>query len=423
MREEILYFIWQLQYFNKQQVSTTLGQSLSITAPGTRNAHAGPDFENARLYYDGIEWVGSIEIHVNASEWNAHGHQHDAAYNRVVLHVVWEDDKEVFRQDGTTMPTLVLKDRVATSILQNYQRLVFQSPEQQAIPCASLLPQVDHLKKVSMLEQAAVLRLQQKSQEVLRQLKKNKGDWSVTAYQTLVRSFGFRVNTAPFEQLSLAVPLALVMKYQADFQALVAMLLGQAGLLEHADWPTGWKDSYQFLSQKHQLTNQLTRSQWRFFRTRPANFPTKRIVQLAALLHSHSADPTLFYDHCSRPQYNALFERSCKHLPEDVGALGQESIHKILINAVIPYQFAYGSFFQQQALKDQALTLLQSLPAEKNQLVSKFRNYGFPLKSALDTQAALELHRNFCEKKRCLSCVIGVSIIKNHELFVTSGAH
>lgn len=424
MREELLYFVWHLQYFDKQTITTTLGQSLNIVAPGTRNAHAGPDFNNARLHYDGIEWVGSVEIHVHASDWNTHGHQHDPAYNQVILHVVWNDDKIVYRQDGTPMPTLVLNNRVTTSVLQNYRQLVFQSSEQRDIPCASALRQVDDLKKVSMLEKAAALRLERKSEEVLGSLEKNQGDWSATAYQTLVRSFGFRVNTAPFEQLSQALPLALVTKYQADFHSLAALLLGQAGLIDQKDWPDHWRETYQFLQAKHQLNGSaLLRSQWRFFRTRPANFPTVRIVQLAALLHAHPSDLTQFFASVPLENYYALFDRSSQQLPDYVPAIGRESIHKILINAVVPYQFAYGNFFRQQATKDHALSLLQSLPAEKNQMVSKYRKYGYPIKTALDTQGALELYHSFCEKRRCLSCTIGESIIKNDELFVTSQSH
>ena len=424
MKEELLYFIWQLQYFNKQTITTTQGQPLAILAQGIRNAYSGPDFENARLHLDGIEWFGSVEIHVNASDWNVHGHQHDEAYNRVVLHVVWHEDRVVYRQDGTAMPTLTLKNRVDASVLQNYRQLVFPHSEQRAIPCARFLRQVEELKKVSMLDKAAALRLERKSQEIRERLERNRGDWSVTAYQTLVKSFGLRVNTAPFEQLSQALPLSLVTKYASDFQSLVTLLLGQAGLINDEGWPDAWRDSYQFLCAKHQLSdNALSGSQWRFFRTRPANFPTVRIVQLAALLASHSGDLTSLFTCMPLEQHYTLFDRSNRQLPHGIPTIGRESIHTILINAIVPYQFAYGDFFQQQDWKDHALSLLQAIPAEKNQLVSKYLSYGYPLKSAFDTQAVLELHGSFCEKKRCLSCTIGGSIIKNDELFVTSTPH
>ena len=423
VREELLYFVWQLQYFDKQAVATTEGQPLTILAPGMRNEHSGPDFDQARLHLNGMEWFGSVEIHVNASDWEAHGHQHDEAYNRVVLHVVWHEDRTVYRQDGTPMPTLELKQRVAPSVLQNYRQLVFEPSVRQAIPCAAQLSQVDSLTQLSMLEKTAVLRLARKSEAIAARLKKNRGDWTETAYQTLVKSFGFRVNSDAFEQLSTAVPLSLVRSYHHDLDALTALLLGQAGLVDDEAWPSAWRETYQFLQTKHQLVDStLSRSQWRFFRTRPANFPTVRVVQLARLLTTHAKDPTSLFARLSAEQHVALFktqDNSSGHVP----AMGTESIHKILINAVVPYQFAYGTFFREQPWKDHALSLWQALPPEKNQWVTKYRQYGYSLTSAFDTQAVLELHHSFCEPKRCLSCTVGGSIVKNSKLFVTSAPH
>ena len=368
-----------------------------------------------------MEWVGSVEIHLDASDWEVHGHQRDPAYNGVILHVVWHADRIVYRQDGTPMPTLVLKNRVAPSVIDNYRQLVFHTPDQQDIACATLLPEVNEIQKLTMLDKAAALRLERKSQEILDRLDKNRGDWSVTAYQTLFQSFGFRVNQAPFEQLSRAAPPSLLAKYQQDFTSVVALLVGQAGLLENEAWPKQWQETYEFLRIKHQLQGSaLARSQWRFFRTRPANFPTVRIVQLAAILVGYPAGLAPLFEPKSVPKLLALIKETQRALPELIPAIGRESVHKILINAVIPYQFAYGSFYKEQSRRDHALTLLQALPAENNRLVKKYRNYGYPLASALDTQAVLELHQSFCKPKRCLSCAIGGSIVKTDNLFATT---
>ena len=410
-----------LQYFSKQAITTEDGRAVTIIHPGVRNDYSGPDFANARVQLEDMEWVGSVEIHLNASDWNAHGHQRDPAYNGVILHVVWHADRVVRRQDGTTMPTLVLENRVAPSVINNYRQLVFHAPDQKDIACAPLLAEVDEIHKLAMLDKAAALRLERKSREVLEHLDRNRGDWSITAYQTLFQSFGFRVNQAPFEQLSRIVPPSLLAKYQYNFPSVVALLLGQAGLLEGEDWPSQWQETYEFLRVKHQLEGSaLSRSQWRFFRTRPANFPTVRIVQLAALLSGCGGELTTLFEPESVRKHCLLIKETQRLLPASTPAIGRDSVHKILINAVIPYQFALGSFFKDQSRKDHALTLLQTLPAEGNHLVGKYRGYGYPLTSALDTQAVLELHHGFCKPKRCLSCAIGGSIIKTGDFFVAS---
>ncbi len=401
---------------------TEAGQPLTIVRPGQRNTNSGPDFSDARIRVGEINWVGSVEIHVKASDWNAHQHQYDEAYNRVVLHVVWENDRPVYRADHTLIPTLELKSRVSPTLLQNYRHLVFQGPDQQDIPCAALLPQVDPLKKVSMLDRAAVLRLSRKSEDVRRLLDKNRGDWANTAYQMLLRSFGFGVNTAALEQLGYALPWSLLMKYQHDFDATVALLLGQAGLLVKGEWPAAWQDTYRFLSSKHQL-KPLRRSQWQFFRTRPANFPTVRVVQLAAVLTASTHRIEDLFALRTRSEYLTVFRQGNRYLADNTPTLGEGSIDKLLINAVVPYRFAQAEQLHQQHEKDQVLTLLQSVPAEKNRLVSKYKAYGFVLQSAFDTQAVLELDRTFCQAKRCLSCAIGTSIIKDQEIFVSSETH
>ena len=284
-----MYFVWALQYFSKQAITTEDGQTLTIVHPGVRNAHSGSDFTNARVQLGDMEWVGAVEIHLDASDWDAHGHQRDPAYNGVILHVVWHADRVVYRQDGTPMPTLVLENRVAPSVIDSYRRLVFHAPDQQDIACATLLPEVDEIQKLTMLDKTVAIRLERKSQEILERLDKNRGDWSVTAYQTLFQSFGFRVNQAPFEQLSRIVPPALLAKYQHDFTSVVALLLGQAGLLEE-EWPSQWQEAYEFLRIKHQLEGSaLARSQWRFFShpacqfsygaDRTASRPTGRMPQ------------------------------------------------------------------------------------------------------------------------------------------------
>jgi hypothetical protein len=99
--ESFLHYIWQFQYFQKAALKTTAGETLNIIKPGILNSDAGPDFAQAKIKIDSIDWVGNAEIHVKASEWYDHKHDRDSAYENVVLHIVWEDNKPVYRKDGT----------------------------------------------------------------------------------------------------------------------------------------------------------------------------------------------------------------------------------------------------------------------------------------------------------------------------------
>ncbi|HPW62239.1 MAG TPA: DUF2851 family protein, partial [Cyclobacteriaceae bacterium] len=112
MNESLLHYLWQFQYFDKRDLKTTVGETLNILKPGILNSDSGPDFSQVKVKIGDIDWVGNVEIHVQSSGWYEHKHDQDHAYEIVVLHVVWEENKPVYRNDSTRIPTLQLKDRV-----------------------------------------------------------------------------------------------------------------------------------------------------------------------------------------------------------------------------------------------------------------------------------------------------------------------
>src|SRR5882724_9724937 len=197
MSESFLHYLWQLQYFEKKNLLTSEGEQVTVLKTGTLNSNAGPDFFNAKIKIGEIDWVGNVEIHIKSSDWFAHHHEKDSAYDNVILHVVWDNDKPVLR-NGTAMPTLELKKRVGPSLLHEYKKLI-NSPT--AIACEKSFSQVDDLVKLSMLDKALMQRLETKASLVTELLKFNNNDWEETAYQLLSKNFGFKVNADPFFQL------------------------------------------------------------------------------------------------------------------------------------------------------------------------------------------------------------------------------
>ncbi len=425
MQEDFLYYIWKFQYFDKKDLTTCQGEPLNIFHPGVRNEHAGPDFLNSKIIIGEVTWHGHVEMHVNASDWYAHQHQTDKAYANVVLHVVWNNDQTIKQQDGTDMPMLAVSGRVPPELHQQYQKLVHtQAP----IPCASQLPQVAELIKASMLDKALFQRLTHKNRLVYQLLKDNKGDWEETAYQLLAYNFGFKVNASPFLNLALNLPLKAVTKHADNLLQVEALLLGQAGLLsietkQHDAYLEELKKEYSYLVHKYQLkSDAIHESHWKFFRLRPANFPTMRIAQFAQLLHRH---PHIF-DLLTNTPTKTLYEklavmqsaywqthyRFSQQSNTNLPGLGKASIENILINTVVPLLVAYGKAKDEQDYVDRAVAILQHLPAERNKITRYWEDTGIKVKSAFDSQALIELFNNFCTKKRCLSCNIGVTLVQ-----------
>ncbi len=425
MREHFLHFVWQFQYFNKTQLQTVCGQPIDIIRPGFSNANAGPDFSMAHVNIGSTEWHGNIEIHYRSAEWRQHKHQHDAGYNNVVLHVVWQHNEEAQRNDGTQIPVLELHNRIDPTLIDRYERLV---KAELAIPCADQLAQVPKLVLHDMLDRSLVERLEQRTQQVAALLKENGGDWEETTWQLLAKNFGFKTNSDAFFRLAQTLPLNTLARHANSLTQLEALLFGQAGLLAAATaspYVDELKREYHLLAAKYQLTaRQLNPTMFKFLRLRPANFPTVRLAQLAAFLHRHTRlfsvmlntqQPKdllpLFKVNTSAYWQNHYHFKNPSQPTAKVPTLGKASIENIMINTVAPIMFYYGMYAAQDLYTDRAQRLLQVLAPEKNHIITKLKWVGLPVDNAADSQGALQLHNQYCAEKRCLSCKIGTSLL------------
>lgn len=424
MTESFLHYLWQFQYFDKKGLITTTGELVSISNPGILNTDAGPDFSQVKIKVDQISWVGSVEIHIQSSGWYEHKHHEDAAYENVVLHVVWEENKPVYRADGTRLPTLQLKDRVDKALVKSYTKLVNNVGH---IPCQAIFPSVNTVIKQAMVDKAAMIRLEEKSKQVLKLLQSNQGDWEETTYQLLAAGFGFKVNKDPFLQLSKSLPYKLIRKHRASTEQTEALLFGQAGFLTTKtkdEYLTRLYNEFSFLNRKYNLSQtQLHPSQWKFLRLRPANFPTIRLAQFAALLGSSDNIFSTLMTTDNYPDLQKLFlvqtssywkqhYRFGKRVNGSVPELGVDSRDVILINTVVPLLIAYGQSRDDWSYVDRAVYFLQQTTAEKNKIIRVWQQLGYTASNAFETQGLIELHNNFCQRRACLNCTIGSTILK-----------
>lgn len=418
MNEDFLEFVWRYQYFEKFDLQTTTGQRITIESTGFLNTNAGPDFQEAIIAIDEVKWAGHVELHVRSSDWLKHNHQVDKAYDNVILHVVWEHDKEL----EIAAPTLELKRIVSNELLEKYVKL---KQNMAVIPCANQLDQVNVLVKLNMLEKVLIERLERKSNEVLK-LHHDNHDWLETAYQLLMKYMGFKVNNDAFLNLAKSVPLKILQKHRNNLFQLEALVFGQSGLIDEADdYALKLKKEYDFLALKYQLSKPMDSSRWKFLRLRPPNFPTIRMAQVAALMHqevnlfsllTEVNDEPSFYKKMAvevSDYWKTHYHFGKKKNKDSSGKIGVSSLSGIAINVVAPLKFAYARHQDKPELKETVGEFLETLKLESNTKVKKMIAVGFDLQSASDSQAAIELLDNYCDKKHCLRCTIGVSIIKS----------
>ncbi len=430
--EEFLHFVWQFQYYDASALQTTDGQPLVISKQGFLNSDAGPDFKESKIKIGDIEWNGQVEIHLKSSDWHTHKHQFDKAYDSVILHVVWEADREILRTDDTFIPQLELKNRVALNLLSSYQDLIRQNLE---VPCQTHTKRIDRLKLQSMVDRVLVERLQRKTRDVEGLLKKYGGDWDATAIHFLIRYFGFKKNEEGFQQLSRRVSYKIMQKIAFDKKDLEAYLMGLAGLLEEESgdfYSKALRERFDYINHKYQLiAAKLPSIPWKFMRMRPANFPTIRLAQLAAIIHQSPRLFTAFTESdlaalrqlfkCEVSEYWTTHYRFYKEgeKPEKASKgpshIGGKSIDVLLINCVIPLLFAYGRQQGDNELEETALDLLTKLKSETNALTEKLSFLPMQQHTAYESQAFIELYQQYCQPRRCLSCQIGIDLIRQNQ--------
>lgn len=423
MQEALLHYVWQHQHFSKGELQTADGLPINIINPGFLNKDAGPDFSQAKVIIGEIEWNGSIEIHVKASDWQLHKHQQDKAYDNVILHVVWEANQDVFRTDNTKIPVLELASRVKIDLLKKYNELVSNTTN--SLPCESQFTAVKRISKYLMLDSLAMERLESKSKVVNETLAATTNDWEQTAYRLLMKSVGLKANAEIFELLATYLPFRLLQKHNDSLFQLECLLFGVAGFLDgtECEYQRKLKEEFEFLSHKYGLERRIEQSQWKFMRLRPAAFPTVRLAQLASLFNSlHS-----IFDSFTQFEQADQFRKKLKTQPSEywqshynfnklskteTRGFGDATIDLIIINAVVPLLVAYGKQVDNQSYIDKAVLLLENTKPESNSITNRFKEVNLRAKSALDSQGMIQWFNEYCNKRRCLECNVGMEILK-----------
>jgi hypothetical protein len=422
MREDFIHYLWKFKKLSGQELKTTEGKEIVIKSLGTHNFFSGPDFFNGRVEIDGQDWAGNIEMHVKASDWYMHGHDEDPAYDNVILHVVWMHDAEITRRDGINIPVLEVSQYVDHDLVQSYRQL-FAVKNDQFINCESQFSSIDTFKRDQWLEKLFFERLELKSDRIKHMLEQKNNDWEAAFFQLLARSFGTKTNADAFEQLASSMEQPVVRKLAKDAFQLESALLGQAGLLDVMKKDIYYQelfDEYAFAKAKHQLQPSLT--PMKFFRLRPANYPTVRISQLARLYQNN---PMLFGEVLlakSRTDIHQLFDVKAakywsthhvfdKETDEREKILTSDFIDLLIINCIVPIKFMHARFMGNDKMEE-LLDLMYELKPEKNTIITGFKKL-FKVENALQTQSLLQLKPNYCDVNKCLSCDIGVSLLRN----------
>lgn len=425
MKEDLLHFIWRCDKLQGRPLTTSTSENILIVHPGTLNRYAGPDFFNAKIEVGGQLWAGNVEMHLKSSDWYAHHHEKDENYANVILHVVWEDDVAVFGKDGTPIPTLELKAHIAPTLLKKYQEL-FQHYNPSFINCERDFHGFDSFLVNNFLERLYLERLEQKSIQIADQLRATRNDWEAVLFALLAKSFGTKVNGDFFLQRAALLKFSIVRKVSADVNALESLLLGHFGVLDLEDCTDSYfqklRNEYRYLSKKYDLPISLGKPN--FFGLRPSNFPTIRLSQLAGLLATHQNLFSALMENKSLDEVYRLFGITASSYWDAHFTFGKASgkskkklsrsfIDLLIINTIVPLKFCYAKHLGLDWGED-LLDMVSRIKAEKNSIVKNFANLGSVSKNALESQAKIQLHTQYCSKNKCLRCTLGADLLNRN---------
>ena len=428
--------IWRRLLINRAELITADGEPIKIIYPGRINDDRGADFRDVVIATSRGLLKGDIEIHVKSSDWQAHRHHHDPAYNRVVLHVVMQNDAKATTklQNGKDTPTLALDEFTNSDTGQ-------QASTSLTMPCLRAKDRFTPSVIGEFLDAVGEERFFAKAAEFQRELAQTQA--SQTLYQGIMGALGYAKNKIPMLNLAHRLPLQ-ILEFIAqskipDEECLArqqALLLGTAGLLpsqrpnrrqEPYDEWTGklerlWSSSYQ--------TNAMSCDAWHLFKVRPNNFPTHRIAAISYLI-LHYREKGILAEIINKIK-EVPWEKGYRQLETELlvtakgywashldfgrgnqakgsTLLGKARAADIIVNVVLPFALAWSRHTSQPELGNKAIGLYRRYPRLAVNAVERHmcRQLGLSsslVNSARRQQGLLHIYNTLCTQGRCHSC-------------------
>ncbi len=290
--------------------------------------------------------------------------------------------------------------------------------------CVERLTALDDLHRTDLYTALLYERLQRKC-EMVREIFELAGqNWQQTFYTLLFRYMGDLENRETYMELSRRATYAMVLREKTTQPRIEALLFGTSGLLEHLpadDYIIRLQRDFDYLKSKYSI-HPLEAGQWHLYRIRPMNRPTLRIAQLSAFLSQHDFVFEQVLACRTREEVYRLFSAEASQYwsaepgvrPEEdrPRRVGRFKSDVFAINLVAILQYAYGSYYQHDELRDRALALLEAIPAESNRIVNRWCGEGLRPRNAFDTQALLQLSNEYCARAACDRCPLRARLEK-----------
>lgn len=416
MTEKLLQYLWNHKIFTYFDFRDIEGNPVEIIDFGKWNTDSGPDFLTAKIIVGGVTLAGHIELHIKSSDWIFHHHSQNPNYQNIILHAVYEHDMDIEELKYKNIPTLELKHYIDKDMLWKYEKLLNGN---HFIACENIF---DPKYIPARFHEENILRkLNEKSNELEKNLKKFKNNFEAVLFHSLAYSFGLKINAEIFRQISESIDFTIILKIRQSRTQLEALLFGIAGWLEDPkdEAVKIWRREFDFLRVKFTIPD--IRIHPKFLRLRPPNFPTLRLSQLADLYHQHqnlfskvihakSAEElfSVFKNVKASEYWDNHFNFGRISGVNQPKVLSRDFVELIIINTILPLKYIYHQYHHEEIVEE-LLIFYKSLPAEKNSVIDNWSKMNVKIPSSLESQSFIYHFNHFCVQKNCLNCGIGLN--------------
>ncbi len=386
MHERLLQFIWANLYFRQENLVTSNQQPLVVLNPGHLNNGDGPDFQHASVKFDDLTFHGDVELHLESRGWFDHHHHEDPRYDKVVLHVVLDDDElvEARRTDQTRIPTLVLKRYVNESVPNLFRK----SRRKTTLACAGLIKDVDpqvidkQWKKAN--ERYFNFKIQQLQKNYDSSLPPSEA-WRHLLAESLFDGLGIASNRSSMRRLFRLLLSSVPNPNVYPYKDILEFGLSFSGL------------------NKLENSGKLVHHDWSFSNTRPANQPDIRIPQAIAIWYLLWQLPltTILNESIN---YSWQLITNIENMTKPVGSERK----KILFSTVyLPAIHILGALFHDADLQHRAFAGWSAAKIKvPSSILGAFHRSGLTDEMIKDCPATVFQYKYMCREARCDECQI-----------------
>ncbi len=436
--------IWQ-QLMDRAGLTTAGSEPIRIIYPGRKNDDRGADFRDAVIATSQGIIKGDIEVHVKSSDWQAHRHHQDPAYNRVILHVVmWHNSQAATElHNGNTVPILTL-DKYLEGPSSHGARLV-HSPACSSMPCLETAKGLATDTLAEFLDSAGEERFWAKAAEFQAELSQMEA--SQCLYQGIMGALGYAKNKPPMLKLASKLPLQILQSMAqgevSDGERLArlqALLLGTAGLLPsqrqngHREYQDDeWADKLEGLWASSHGTKAMSEDDWHLFKVRPNNFPLRRIAAMSYLILRYRergiVEETVDmikeapvsggylrlekgFGVTADGYWASHFDFGLDSRSDNPTLLGRWRAADIAVNVLLPFTLAWSKLNSQPGVEEKTFELYRGYPrlaanTVEGHMMKQLGLNSSLVNSAQRQQGLIHIYNTLCTQGKCHCCWLG----------------